>query len=54
MSSLLDPKFKYTPAAATDIRKTFARARREMAEQQKAAEAQPPQVFRFRSKEKKG
>ncbi len=28
--SLLDPNFRYTPAAATDIRKTFARVRREM------------------------
>lgn len=28
--SILDPKFKYTPAASTDIRKTFARVRREM------------------------
>lgn len=28
---LLDKSFKYTPAAATDIRKTFARARRELA-----------------------
>jgi len=31
MSSILDPSFKYVPAAATDIRKTFARARRELA-----------------------
>lgn len=34
MKSLLDKTFRYTPAAATDIRKTFARLRRE----QKAAE----------------
>jgi len=26
---ILDPKFKYTPAAQTDIRRTFARYRRE-------------------------
>ena len=29
MKSLLDPAFKYTPACATDIRKTFARVRKE-------------------------
>lgn len=31
---LTDPDFKYTPAAETDLRKTFARVRREL----KAAE----------------
>lgn len=30
-----DPDFKYVPAAATDISKTFARIRREMAAQAK-------------------
>jgi len=29
VKSLLDPAFKYTPACATDIRKTFARVRKE-------------------------
>lgn len=33
--SILDPKFRYVPAASTDIRKTFAKARRVIAEQQK-------------------
>jgi hypothetical protein len=33
--SILDPRFKYVPAASTDIRKTFAKARRAIAEQQK-------------------
>ena len=28
---LLDPQWKYTPSTATDIRKTFAKARRELA-----------------------
>lgn len=31
MKSILDPTFRYTPAASTDLRKTFARVRREMA-----------------------
>jgi hypothetical protein len=30
MKSILDPTFVYIPAAATDLRKTFARVRREM------------------------
>ena len=29
MKSLLDPTFKYVPSVETDIRKTFARIRRE-------------------------
>lgn len=29
--SLLDPAFEYVPAVSTDIRKTFARARKEQA-----------------------
>lgn len=32
--SILNPAFKYVPAAATDVRKTWARARREMAQAQ--------------------
>jgi hypothetical protein len=34
MKSILDPAFKYIPSVETDIRKTFARIRRE---QQKGA-----------------
>ena len=30
MKSLLDPTFRYVPSSQTDIRKTFARVRREM------------------------
>ena len=39
MKSILDKSFHYTPSAQTDLRKTFARIRREQreAEQQKAA-----------------
>ena len=29
MKSLLDPSFKYVPSLQTDLRKTFARIRRE-------------------------
>lgn len=31
MKSILDPTFKYIPAANTDIRKTFERVKREQA-----------------------
>lgn len=31
MKSILDPSFKYVPAAATDVAKTFERARQEQA-----------------------
>jgi len=30
MKSILDPTFRYTPSVETDIKKTFARVRREM------------------------
>jgi hypothetical protein len=33
MKSILDPTFNYTPSANTDLRKTFARVRREMRKQ---------------------
>ena len=37
MKSILDPTFRYVPSAATDIRKTFRRVRRE---QEKAQQEQ--------------
>jgi hypothetical protein len=37
MKSILDPTFNYTPSVETDLRKTFARVRREMRKSQKAA-----------------
>jgi hypothetical protein len=37
-TSLLNPKFRYTPAAKTDVRRTFARIRREQAERQQQQE----------------
>ena len=33
VKSILDPTFHYTPSASTDLRKTFARVRREMRKQ---------------------
>jgi|KBSMisStandDraft_5_1062788.scaffolds.fasta_scaffold2670183_1 hypothetical protein len=30
MKSILDPSFRYTPSINTDIRKTFARIRRDL------------------------
>jgi hypothetical protein len=36
MKSILDPSFRYTSSANTDIRKTFARVRREMRRQSQA------------------
>jgi hypothetical protein len=36
MKSILDSRFKYIPAAKTDLRKTFARIKKELAEKEKA------------------
>ncbi len=33
MKSILNPEFRYVPSGSTDIRKTFARVRRELAAQ---------------------
>ncbi len=30
MKSILDPTFRYTPSVETDLRRTFARVRREL------------------------
>ena len=38
MKSVFDRSFHYTPAVQTDIKKTFARIRREQREQQRARE----------------
>lgn len=40
MKSILDPTFEYTPSAKTDLKKTFARIRRE----QKALSPATPRV----------
>jgi len=39
MKSILDPSFKYVPAVETDIRKTFARIKRELAKAQEERSA---------------
>ena len=39
MKSLLDPTFKYVPSTSTNIRRTFARARKQIALQRAAVEA---------------
>lgn len=38
-ANILDPKFKYHSSADTDLRRTFARVRREQAEAAKRAES---------------
>jgi hypothetical protein len=37
MKSILDPTFRYTPSVQTDVRKTFARIRRELRAQEPKA-----------------
>jgi hypothetical protein len=42
MKSILDPTFRYTPSVETDVRKTFARIRRESRAQDAKAVADAP------------
>lgn len=42
MKSILDPTFRYTSSANTDLRKTFARIRREARRQAPAAAREDP------------
>jgi hypothetical protein len=58
MKSILDPTFRYTNAASTDLRKTFAKHRRLIAAQRVAAKsaqsADTDKVLRiFAEREKK-
>jgi hypothetical protein len=46
MKSILDPTFRYVPSASTDVRKTFARIRREM---QKSGQTQKSGALTARS-----
>ena len=41
MKSILDPTFRYTSSANTDLRKTFARIKREMRTQPKPQQKAP-------------
>ncbi len=45
MKSILDRSFRYTTSANTDLRKTFARIRREQRQQAKPAGDNPSKVF---------
>ena len=48
MKSILDPTFRYVPSTSTDLRKTFARVRREMQKQREAEVERvlnPPRVI---------
>lgn len=36
MQSILDPSFRYTKSVETDLRKTFAKIRRELRKQEQA------------------
>ncbi|MEO5700008.1 MAG: hypothetical protein ABIS17_08360 [Casimicrobiaceae bacterium] len=38
MKSILDPTFRYTTSANTDLRKTFARVRRELRRESQAGQ----------------
>jgi hypothetical protein len=42
MKSILDPTFRYIPSAQTDIRKTFARLRREQRARVARVESEEP------------
>ena len=42
MKSILDPTFRYTSSANTDLRKTFARIRRESRRQNQATSRDEP------------
>ena len=39
MKSILDPSFRYTKSVETDLRKTFAKVRRELRKQEQAQAA---------------
>ena len=47
MKSLLDPTFRYVPSNETDIRKTFARVRRELRQRERCTTLPPPNLTRL-------
>ena len=44
----IDMRFKYTPSRLTDVAKTFARIRKQKAEDAKAEQAKPVKVVKLR------
>jgi len=46
MKSILDPSFRYTKSVETDLRKTFARVRRELRKQQQEQSTVSVEVIR--------
>ncbi len=42
MKSILDPSFRYTSSVQTDVRKTFARVRRELREREQSKVIREP------------
>jgi hypothetical protein len=57
MKSILDPSFRYTSSAETDLRKTFARIRRELRKREKDAVAtnvQPITLGRLQRARRRG
>ena len=51
--SLLDPAFRYVPAAKTDVAATIRRVRREMAEQEPPRVEPPPNVVTIKREKAK-
>ena len=46
MKSILDPSFRYTKSVETDLRKTFARVRRELGKQPREQSADNASLMR--------
>lgn len=46
MKSILDPSFRYTKSVETDLRKTFARVRRELRKQEQEQSTVSVEVIR--------
>lgn len=52
MKSILDPSFRYTPSAETDIRKVFSRERKRLKEERKLRPV-PPVVEPFQLRKRR-
>lgn len=53
MKSILDPAFKYVPSASTDLRKTFARIKREQTRAEEARKEAEAKVTQLKVREKR-